>query len=137
MRLGARGTSTLEFAMVASLLFTLMFAGFEFARLQWTWQAMQLAGDQTARCVAIGGSACGAASSYAVSTAHTYGAAALVATGVTIDTTTPSSTSCVPPTGNTAVRVQISLAFTSPFSTLVPAVARTLTTLSCYPLSGN
>ena len=137
MRLGRRGTAALEFAVAAPVLVTLMFGGMEFARLQWTWQALQLAGDQTARCVAIGGTACSSPSSYAVSTAQTYGAVGLVTAGVTIDTTTPSSTSCIPPSGNTDERVQLSLTFTSAVGGLVPGLNRTLATLSCYPLTGK
>ncbi len=122
--------------MAAPVLLTLMFGGFELSRLLWTWQAMQLAGDLTARCVAIGGTACATPSSYAVSAAQGLGAA-LPSSGVAVSTTTPSSTTCTPPTGNTAVQVKLTLTFTSPFSTLVPAVSRTLTTLSCYPTSGD
>ncbi len=140
MRFGRRGTTALEFAVAAPALMILMFGGFEFGRLQWTWQAMQLAGDQTARCVAISGAACTTPSTYAVNTAKTYGAVALVAADVAVVNTPAaitSTTACSPPSGNTAVKVTLTLPFTSPFSKLVPALSHTLTTTSCYPLTGN
>jgi Flp pilus assembly protein TadG len=134
MRFDRRGTAALEFALAALPLLTLMFGGFEFGRLQWTRQAMQLAGDQTARCVAISYTGCATPSTYASNTANTYGAVALVASNVAVTT---SSSTCSAPAGNTVVQVTLSLNFTSPFSKLVPALGRTLTTTSCYPTTGN
>ncbi len=133
--LGRAGTTALEFALAAPVLMTLMFGGFELGRLQWTWQAMQLAGDQTARCVAIGYSACATPSTYAVNTAKIFGAAALTAANVAVDTT--SSNACTPPAGNTQVMVKLTLTFTGPFTALSPALTHTLVTTSCYPTTGN
>ncbi len=135
-----RGSTAVEFAIVAPLLLMLMFAGLELARLLWTWQALQLASDQTARCVAISGTACTAPASYAVTTATGYGATGLLAANVQIANAPPgitNATACNPPAGNTAVRVTLSLAFTSVVGALLPNLSQTITTTSCYPLTGN
>ena len=133
MKLGRRGTTALEFAIVAPTFMMLMFGGFEYARLLWTKQAMQLAGDLTARCSAIASSACPTPTTYAATLANNYGAVAVAAANVTYAS---SSTSCTVPSGNTAVQVTITLNFTSPFSALVPSLLRKLVTTSCYPTSG-
>jgi Flp pilus assembly protein TadG len=135
-----RGSTAVEFAILAPVLLTLMFGGLEYARMMWTWQALQIAGDQTARCVAIGGTACTAPSTYAVTTASTYGATGLVAANATIVNTPGAVTNaaaCSPPAGNTEVQVTLSLTFTSVVGTLIPSLSQTLTTTSCYPLTGN
>jgi Flp pilus assembly protein TadG len=132
MRSLPRGSAAIEFALVATPLLLLLFGTMEFGRMLWTWQAMQLAGDQTARCVAIGGSACATPSTYAANLAHGYGATSQSSSNVQVNTISAgSSTACSPPSG-TAVNVTLSLGFTSPVSTLIPPLARTLTTVSCY-----
>ena len=133
---GQRGTTAIEFALVALVLMTLTFGGMEYARLFWTWQALQLAGDETARCVGIGSSDCATPSTYAVTAAANYGASGLLATNVQVVPAT-SATPCNQITGNSAVSVTLSLPFTSPASTLIPGLNRTLTTTSCYPLTGQ
>ncbi len=136
MRQGETGSVAIEFALVALALLTLTFGGIEYARLLWTWQALQLAGDETARCVAIGGSGCATPSTYAINAAAHYGAGGLLATGVQVVNPT-SAAPCNSLTGNTAVSVTLSLSFTSPASTLISSLNRTLTSVSCYPLTGN
>lgn len=139
-RLGTRGTTALEFAITAPVLLLLLFGGLEYGRMVWTKQALQLAGDQTARCVAILGTACSTPSAYAVSTAATFGAAGLLASGVAVDNKPPGTTlatACNPPSGNTAVRVKLTLTFSSPVTSLIPGLGKTLTTTSCYPVTGN
>ena len=131
-----RGTTAIEFALVGLVLLTLLFGGIEYARLFWTWEALQLAGDDTARCVGIGSSDCATPSTYAVTAAGNYGASGLLAANVQIVSAT-SSAPCNQLTGNSAVSVTLSLSFTSPASTLIPGLNRTLTTTSCYPLTGQ
>jgi Flp pilus assembly protein TadG len=131
-----QGTTAIEFAIVALALLTLMLGGMEYARLFWTWEALQRAGDETARCVAIGSSDCATPSSYAVTAAGNYGANGLLAANVTVVSAT-SSTPCNHLTGNSAVSVTLSLSFSSPAGTRIPSLNRTLTTVSCYPLTGQ
>lgn len=138
MTLGRSGTTSIEFAIVAPVLIMLLFGGIEYSRMMWTWQALQLTGDQTARCVAIGGTACASPASYAVTTAKGYGLSSLAVTGVVVDTQSAASSPvvCALPTGNTASHVKLSLSFTSPMYVIIPALAKTLTTHSCFPLTG-
>jgi Flp pilus assembly protein TadG len=131
-----RGTTAIEFALVGLVLLTLMFGGIEYARLFWTWEALQLAGDDTARCVGIGSSDCAMPSTYAVTAAGNYGASGLLASNVQVVNATTSAP-CNQLAGNSAVSVTLSLPFTSPASTLIPGLNRTLTTTSCYPLTGQ
>ena len=135
-----RASTALEFVLAAPVLMVLLFGAIEYARLVWTMQALQLAGDQTARCVAIMGSACASPAAYAVSTATGFGALGLQAANVTIDNTPPATTNaaaCSPASGNLAVRVQLSLAFTSVAAGLLPGLGQTLKTSSCFSITGN
>jgi Flp pilus assembly protein TadG len=134
MRELRHGTTTLEFALVITPFLLLLFGGIEYARLLWTWQALQLTGDETARCVAISGTSCPAPTSYAVSLAGQYGAWGLTSRNVQI--TNPDS-SCHPPSNNSAVSVTLSLSFTSPAAALIPLLNQTITTVSCYTLTGQ
>jgi Flp pilus assembly protein TadG len=118
----------------------MLFACLEYGRMFWTWQALQLASDQTARCVAIASSACATPSAFAIATASGLGASGLLASAVLIDNKPPTITNavaCSPPAGNSQVRVRLSLSFTSPAVTLIPSLNQMLTTTSCYPLTGN
>ena len=138
MRSGSTGSTATEFAIVALPFLLLVSGGLEYGRMLWTWQALQLAGDETARCVAISSPDCPPPNTtqqtYAVNRAKAFGAGALTTSGVTI---TNPDTNCNPPPNNTSLSVRLSLTFTSPFSGLIPSLSRTLTTTSCYPLSGH
>ena len=138
MRRDRRGSTALEFAIVATPLMLLLFGAFEYGRLLWTLQALQLAGDQTARCVAVGWTACATPATYAANTAKAFGAFAMTSGGVTVDTQTSASTPvvCKVPSGNSAAHVKLSLTFSSPVSKLLP-LAGTITTNSCYPTTGK
>jgi Flp pilus assembly protein TadG len=135
-----RAATALEFALAAPVLMALLFGTFEYARLVWTMQALQLAGDQTARCVAISGSSCKNAIAYAVATATGYGAFGLLSGGVTIDNIPPLITNisaCTPPAGNVATRVHLSLDFISVAAGLIPGINSTIVTNSCFSVTGN
>jgi Flp pilus assembly protein TadG len=139
--IGRAGTAAIEFACVAPLFLLLTFGILEFGRLLWTQSALQLAASSTARCVAIGASACASApASYAVNTANSYGAFGLTVSGVTI-TNTPSkvtnSAACSPPSGNAFVQVMLSLPTASPVAALIPQIGSALVVTACYPLTGN
>ena len=138
MRQATRGTTSLEFAIVAVPLMLLLFGTIEFGRMVWALQAMQLAGDQTARCVAIGASACATPSAYAASIAQGLGAVGLTASGVAVSIQTASSSPavCTLSGSNTATLVKLTLIFSSPVAALIPGINQTLTTNSCYPLTG-
>jgi Flp pilus assembly protein TadG len=134
------GTATLEFGIVAPVLVLLMFGALEFGRMIWEIQQLQLVSQQTARCVAIGSSACPTPASYAVTQASARGVVGLGTSNVavaTVSSSTSPAPTCVPPNANTMVQVTISLPFTSSVAGLIPSLNRTLTAVSCYPLSAT
>lgn len=90
--LGARqGVTAVEFAVVAPLLIVLTLGVMEAALLGWTQVVLQLTAAQTARCQALGTSACSNPVSFAVSTANSWlFPDAITASGVAL----ASSTTC-------------------------------------------
>lgn len=134
------GSGALEFAIVANVFILFALGLISFGQWTFTQQALQTAAQQTARCVAIGASACGSAASYAVSAASALGVPSLTTSGVTVvnsATTTTDSTACGPPSGDVFVKVTLSLAFTSPIAGLLPGQNRTIVAMSCYPVTGT
>ena len=103
MRTGIQGSVAVEFALVVPPTLMLLFGSMEYGRQLWTWQALQLAGNQTARCVAIGGTVCATASTYAINTAAGFGAPGLLAAGVVIGNPT-SVAACIPSGGKSGER---------------------------------
>jgi len=135
-----RGNAAIEFAVVVSVFIVLVLGELEFGRMIWVLQALQVAGQQTARCVAIGSSACTSPASYAVSIATAQGVVGLTTSGVAIDNAPPSvtnATACHPPGSNVLVRVTLTLAFSSSVATLFPSINQNLVSVSCYPRTGS
>jgi Flp pilus assembly protein TadG len=138
LRTDRRGTAAVEFALVASVFIVLVLGELEFGRLIWILQALQVTGQQTARCVAIGSSACASAASYAVSVASAHGVVGLTNANVQVTSVTGTGhTGCNPPASNTMVQVKITLAFSSTVATLFPGLNQNLVSTSCYPLTGT
>jgi len=133
------GAATVEFALVVMVFLLLLLGELEFGRMIWIIQAMQVTGQQTARCVAIGSSACTSPAGYAVSLASAHGVVGLTTADVTIDNIPPAvtnATACNPPGSNVLVRVTLTLAFSSTLSVLFPTIDQNLVTVSCYPVTG-
>ncbi len=137
---GTSGTAAIEFGMVASVFVLFVIGLLEFGRMIWVSQALQVVGQQTARCVAIGSSACAAPASYAVSQATTRGVVGLTTSNVAIATVSASTTpapTCLPPNSNTMVQVKITMPFSSGAASLLPGISQNLVTISCFPVSGT
>ena len=87
------GATSLEFAILASALFLLLFGCIEGGLLMWTRGTLQSVAAQTARCSAVTAPLCASASQskqYAVNLAQSWlGTALIVTADVTI--TTPST----------------------------------------------
>ena len=87
---GARGGSTtIEFALSASALILVVVGILGVGLAFWTWQALEGAAIDTARCTAINASSCkttAAAQSYAISAAATRGLAGMTTSEVTVTT---------------------------------------------------
>ena len=68
-----RGTTALEFALVSSAFFMMLLGTIDLGLMMWTRCTLQTVAAQTARCAAIGSSACaGGAAQYAVSLARPW-----------------------------------------------------------------
>jgi Flp pilus assembly protein TadG len=68
-----RGTAALEFALVSGVFFMLLFGIIELGLSMWIRSTLQTVAAQTARCAAIGSSACASgAAQYAVSLARPW-----------------------------------------------------------------
>jgi Flp pilus assembly protein TadG len=125
--------------MVMPMLLMFLLGAVQYGRMIWTTQALQAAAQETARCVAIGSSACPAPSSYAVTLASGYGVVGLTASGVAVVNTpssTTSATACNPPSGSSTVftRVTLTVPFTNPVGSLLSGVSPTIVQVACYPI---
>lgn len=129
-----RGVAALEFAIVGTVLISICLGTVEASLLFWTQNALQAAAAQTARCVAVGSSACSDAQSYAVGVVDKWMFSGVVAA---TDVTPASSTTCngVSGTANGFERITIkSSYFTGWLPSLVPQFAnKTITASACYP----
>ena len=67
-----RGASALEFALVVTPLTLMIMAAIEFARLQWTRNALQEIAIASARCIGMKASACGTNGVYDATKSTTY-----------------------------------------------------------------
>jgi Flp pilus assembly protein TadG len=132
-----RGSTTLEFTLVASILITLLFATLELGLLMWTRNVLQSTASLTARCVALVSSQCTTLTQqvqFAVNAAQQWGLPGIITSNAVppeVIVTTPA-TSC-----NGTLGTFVTVSITSPFwatGILPPPFSNvTLTTSSCYP----
>jgi Flp pilus assembly protein TadG len=69
---GRAGSTTLEFALIASTLLIICLGSINLGALLWTQEVMELAAADTARCVALGSSLCANPQTYAIGIAQQY-----------------------------------------------------------------
>jgi Flp pilus assembly protein TadG len=131
------GSTTLEFALVAGILVTMLFGTTELGLLMWTRNVLQSTASLTARCVALGSSLCATPTQqvqFAVNAAQQWGLPGIITTNVAQHdvTVTAVATSC-----NGTLGTFVTVSITSPFwatGILPPPFSNvTLTTSSCYP----
>lgn len=115
------GTSAIEFALVAPVVFLLLFGIVEFGRLVWTQTALQYAAQAAARCAALGLPACATADK-----TQSYAASQVLGPAV------PASAFTVASCTNNGQQVSASLPFTFALQKLFPWQL-TLSSQSCYP----
>ncbi|MDB5480327.1 MAG: TadE family protein [Caulobacteraceae bacterium] len=115
-----RGTTAVEFALVAPALCLLIYGVMEFGRLAWTQSALNFAVEEAARCASVTPTVCGTSSQIA-----TY-AASEIATGyVPASAFSGATASC----GH-----QVSATFAYPFiATGLFSMTPTLTATACFP----
>ena len=114
------GVAAVEFALIAPILFLVLFGIVEFGRLMWTQAALHFAVEEAARCASIDTSTCGSSSSIA-----SYAASKVTALHIPASQFTSTTPSC----GNL---VSVSYPYQFVLSTLFP-YAITLSANSCYP----
>jgi Flp pilus assembly protein TadG len=124
-----RAVTSLEFAILASVLIPLTSAVIELGLLMWCQTAEQSVASLTARCAAISSPSCsGGIPAYAVSLSNNWTLSGAITTG-NVTVTTP--TTCNNATGTFK---QVSITFTSwSTMTLKPFLPDSLSVSACYP----
>jgi Flp pilus assembly protein TadG len=127
-----RGTTSIEFALVVPMLFTLIFSLIEADVAIFNFQQIQAVANDTARCVAIGSNLCSSgAANYAINLsapAHAVG-------GVTTSMVTSNTTAtCGGQTNMTKITIAYPLAKALPLN-FIPSLMTnyTLTGIGCFP----
>jgi Flp pilus assembly protein TadG len=127
--LGARGgTATLEFALLGSSFVLLVFFLLGMSLLLWAKGAMQMAASRTARCTAIGSSACASPQAYAASLISAWGTAGIVPS---ISVTVQSGTTCNSTAGHFSMVTISSTGASGGFVASLSGII--LTSSACYP----
>ena len=130
-RLGERGATAVEFALVAPTLLMFLFLLMEGARLIWSQQVLQEVAFSTARCSALSLSSCSSdtlAKGYAVSRAASS-SLTVTAANVTIE----GSATCGTIAGMR--RVMVTMPWDSAATTYLPAARTRLSVQSCFPVA--
>lgn len=131
-----RGTSAVEFGIVALPLFMLAFGIFEFARLYWTQEALQESATAGARCMGILQSSCASSGTYNSANTVSYVQGVAANWGITVpsaDIVPTNSTSCGGSTGFSQVLITYTFTTLIPNIIPIPRAGKVLTLTSCYP----
>ncbi len=119
-RLGNRGTTAIEFALIAPALFLMLFGCMEYGRLIWTEGALNYAVQEAARCASVTPSTCGTASQISTYAANRISANNIPATAFTATTATCGH--------------QVNASFVFPFVLInLFTSSVTLTAMACLP----
>jgi Flp pilus assembly protein TadG len=131
-----RGTTAVEFAVIAGVLLPMLFGSLSLGFLMWTYNALQSTAALTARCVALGSSLCppGQAKQFAADTAQQWIVPGIVnAKHVAIDT---NATSCNGAAGS-FVTVTIPSSFWASNILPPPFAAVSLQVSACFPTAAD
>jgi Flp pilus assembly protein TadG len=135
-KLGKRGTTAMEFALVLTPMLLLMFGILEFGRMLWTKVAFQQTAMSVARCMGIRQPACATGTNVDTTKAAVYAASLAASFHVALPSTAlvlTASATCGPQGGFSRVDI------TSTFHTVVPLIqpylgaAGDLGTVACFP----
>ena len=130
-----RGTTAIEFAMLAVPFLGLAVGVFEFGRACWTLEALQESAAQGSRCIGVHMSGCWSGGSYSSDGTKTYVQNVARGWGVTLPTASISptlSTTCGTVAGFS--QIQISYTFGTVVGRLIPSLSsETLNVSSCFP----
>jgi Flp pilus assembly protein TadG len=126
---GNAGVTSVEFAMCAALLILLLTGTISVGLLTWTQAMLQSVAVQTARCLAIGGTACASGPQYAVNLAQQQLFAGVIAAG---DVNVSSAASCNGAVGQ-YTQVTITSSYWGGGKLAAPFGAIQVAARSCYP----
>jgi Flp pilus assembly protein TadG len=132
------GSTALEFGITALPMMFLLMGVIEGGLLFWSWQALEGAAIDAARCAAINASSCknpistpGNTASYAAKAAAIRGLSGVTASNVTVTTGAAAQSLC----GNTTASVvSVAMAYHFPAMEVVPLLSN-LTVSTCFPLT--
>lgn len=132
---GTRGTTAIEFAMLAVPFLGIAVGIFEFGRACWTLEALQESAVQGARCIGVHETGCYSSGSFDASGTISYVQGVAQGWGITVptaDITPTQSTTCGTVAGFS--QIQISYNFSTVVGNLIPSLSNeTLSVASCFP----
>jgi Flp pilus assembly protein TadG len=120
LRRDHRGTTAIEFGLIAPTLFLLLLGCMEFGRMLWTEDALNFAVQEAARCASVTPSTCGSSSQIA-----TYAANQISTNYVPASAFTATTAAC-------GHKVTASFVYPFVFTGLFPNTV-TLTAFACLP----
>lgn len=123
-----RGTTAVEFALLAPVFLSMLMWIVEGGRMLWMKQSVAEVAFSTARCMSVS-TACDTATkqkTYAVTRAAGYGQTVLSANVVSV-----ANTTCNGVAGMS--QVTVTAAFNSPVAKMLPMLPTNITALGCYP----
>jgi TadE-like protein len=130
----ARGTTAIEFAIVAPVFVMLIFGAIEYSRVLWTLNALQQVAFDGARCMAIPQSACAVGGSYDFTNTTTHITQTGNQWGLALQNINLSqNVSCGGITGFSQVQVSSNFVTPVPQIVLLAAGGTTLQATACYP----
>jgi hypothetical protein len=130
----ARGTTAIEFALVAPVFLMLIFGAIEYSRVLWTLNALQQVAFDGARCMAIPQSACAVGGSYDSTSTTTHITQTGNQWGLSLQSINLSqNVSCGGTTGFSQVQVSSNFITPVPQIVLLAAAGTTLQATACYP----
>ncbi len=132
------GSTSIEFAAMAMILLLMIMGVVEGGLLYWSWDVLEGAAIDAARCAAINAPSCqnvatapASTRTYAASAALARGLSGVTASNVTVVTGTATATGC----GNSAASfVSVALSYQFGPAFLVP-LPTSLTASACFPLA--
>ena len=131
----SRGTTAIEFAILAVPFLGLALGIFEFGRACWTLEALQESAVQGARCIGVHETGCWSGGVYSASSTTSYVQNVAQGWGITVpsaDITPTLSTTCGTVAGFS--EIQISYTFSTVVGKLIPSLSsETLNVSSCFP----
>jgi len=127
-RLDQRGVAAIEFAIVLPVLLLIAFGLIDFGRAVWSQTTLDYAAQATARCLAIGSTACSSATTYAQ--AHAYG---VTLSNVTPTTIASGGTACGQTSSVAGEQVVAKMAFNYIFPAFSSFSSGTFSACGFYP----